>query len=153
MTTQGSTHIVKLHGLEPPRDGRLVGLKPLPRHLQLAREGPAETNKAKVSLGQEAVMGVWGAMCDSRPPAARAGRACNQKKHKGFCNNHRWPSSHGLLIHHGLCFHRKQLRAFGHPGILTGPARGAHGSQCLVAARCKTSLGSLRAFWMAPFAC
>jgi hypothetical protein len=25
-------------------------------------------------------------------------------------------------------------------GILTGPARGAHGSQCLLAARCKTRL-------------
>ncbi len=31
--------------------------------------------------------------------------------------------------------------AYVHPGILTGPARGAHGSQCLVAARCKTRLG------------
>jgi hypothetical protein len=29
----------------------------------------------------------------------------------------------------------------GHPGISTGPARGAHDSQCLVAARCETRLG------------
>jgi hypothetical protein len=32
------------------------------------------------------------------------------------------------------------LWAYVHPGILTGPDRGAHGSQCLVAARCKTRL-------------
>ncbi len=31
-----------------------------------------------------------------------------------------------------------------YPGILTGPSRGAHGSQCLVAARCKTRLALAR---------
>ncbi len=33
--------------------------------------------------------------------------------------------------------------AYVHPGILTGPVRGAHSSQCLVAARCKTRLADL----------
>ncbi len=32
------------------------------------------------------------------------------------------------------------LWAYVHPGILTGPARAGHGSQCLVAARCNTRL-------------
>jgi hypothetical protein len=32
------------------------------------------------------------------------------------------------------------LWAYVHPGILAGPARGTHSSQCLVAARCKTKL-------------